>query len=106
MVTDKNIKLFSQQEQQLITDIKTIVAAARKYAYKSANIAQVASNWIIDKRIVEQEKQGQERADYGKRVVKMVSEELTKEFGTGYSVTNLKSFAKFYSVSTICLLGR
>lgn len=97
MVTDKkNSKLFSNQEQQLITDIKAIVIAARRYAYKSANLAQVASNWIIGKRIVEQEKLGQERADYGKRVVKMVSEELTKDFGAGYSLTNIKNFVSFY----------
>lgn len=106
MPKSKNIEAYSKQEQQLICDIKSIVVAARRYAYKSANLAQVATNWVIGKRIVEQEKQGNARADYGKRIVKMVAEELTKEFGIGYSVTNVKSFAKFYTIFQALPIGQ
>lgn len=96
MPKSKNIETYSKQEQQFVSDIKAIVVAARRYAYKSANLAQVATNWVIGKRIVEQEKQGNARADYGKRIVKMVAEEMTNEFGAGYSLTNIKNFVRFY----------
>lgn len=86
------------QEKQLIIELKNIVASARLYAYKSANIAQVVSNWMLGKRIFEQSKGSNERADYGKYIVRLIAEELTKEFGSGYSLTNIKNFIRFFQV--------
>ena len=57
---------------------------------------QVASNWLVGKRIVEQEQKGAAKAEYGKYVIRLASETLTQEFGKGYSETNVKSFRKFY----------
>lgn len=88
--------IITQHEQQCVTDIKSIVSSARTYAYKSANLAQVVSNWLIGRKIAEQEKEGQDRAEYGKYIMQMVADELTAEFGTGYSLTNIKNFARFY----------
>lgn len=96
MVAIRNEKNITPDEYKFINDVKDIVFAARRYAYKSANLAQVTSNWLIGKRIAEQEKQGAERADYGKRIVKIVATELTDVFGKGYSLTNVKNFTRFY----------
>lgn len=106
MPKSENIETYSKQELQFVSDIKSIVVAARKYAYKSANLAQVATNWVIGKRIVEQEKQGNVRADYGKHIVKMVAEEMTKEFGAGYSLTNIKNFVRFYQTFYKLAIGQ
>lgn len=46
--------------------------------------------------IVEDEQRGKECAGYGKTVLKKLSNQLTKEFGKGYSVTNLQQMRKFY----------
>ena len=79
-----------------ISDLKQIVRQARGRAYASINYAQVASNWLLGQRIVEEEQAGKARAEYGKHIIESASKALTEEFGKGYSVTNLKSFRKFY----------
>ena len=79
-----------------ISDLKQIVRQARGRAYASINYAQVASNWLLGQRIVEEEQAGKVRAEYGKHIIESASKALTEEFGKGYSVTNLKSFRKFY----------
>ncbi len=99
-------KQITPSEELFVTNLKEIVTAARRYAYKSANLAQVVSNWLIGKRVTEQEKQGQERAEYGKHIVQLVANELSHEFGTGYSVTNVKSFVRFYKVFPDLQIGQ
>lgn len=68
-----------------IREIKQIVAEARQKAYSAINSAMVEAYWQMGKRIVEEEQQGKERADYGKQLLKELSAELTKEFGKGFS---------------------
>ncbi|MDE7474714.1 MAG: PDDEXK nuclease domain-containing protein [Duncaniella sp.] len=54
------------------------------------------SNWLVGRRIVEQEQNGQTRAQYGKHIIEIASKALTEEFGKGYSPTQLRDFRKFY----------
>ena len=56
----------------------------------------VVSNWLVGRRIVLQEQNGKDRAEYGKRIISIASEELTRTFGKGYGETTLKNFRKFY----------
>ncbi|CAK8712581.1 DUF1016 domain-containing protein [Candidatus Electrothrix laxa] len=81
----------------LLSDIREIVAQARSRAYSAVNTAMVQAYWLIGKRIVEEEQNGQERAQYGRQIVKTLSKELTAEFGKGFSTTNIKLFRQFYS---------
>lgn len=94
----ENITLHNQEGKKTIfvNDLRTIVSAARDASYRMANLMQVAQNWLIGRRIVEQEQQGKIRAEYGKHVVELASQVLTKEFGQGFSETQIKSFRKFY----------
>lgn len=94
----ENITLHNQEGKETIfvNDLRTIVSAARDASYRMANLMQVAQNWLIGRRIVEQEQQGKIRAEYGKHVVELASQVLTKEFGQGFSETQIKSFRKFY----------
>ena len=94
----ENITLHNQEGKETIfvNDLRTIVSAARDASYRMANLMQVAQNWLIGRRIVEQEQQGKMRAEYGKHVVELASQVLTKEFGQGFSETQIKSFRKFY----------
>ena len=88
--------LIHNEEKDFIESLKQIVHSARKMAYASVNYAQVASNWLIGRRIVEEEQAGEIRAEYGKHVIELASKALTKEFGKGFSETNLRSFRGFY----------
>lgn len=82
--------------QSLITDIKDIISSGRKNAYNAASKAMVMTYWHIGKRIIEQEQDGKERAEYGKALIETLADELTKEYGTSYSKRNLQYFRKFY----------
>ena len=97
-MTMENVTLHNQEGKETIfvNDLRTIVSAARDASYRMANLMQVAQNWLIGRRIVEQEQQGKIRAEYGKHVVELASQVLTKEFGQGFSETQIKSFRKFY----------
>lgn len=85
------------KSENYIEEIKQILAQARQKAYTAINTAMVEAYWLIGKRIVEEEQSGKERAAYGKEVIKIVSLELTKEFGKGFSETNIKYFRQFFN---------
>lgn len=91
---EKDLALY----QPIVTDIKQIISAGQQSAYNAANTAMVLTYWHIGKRIVEQEQEGSERAEYGKRLIPVLSEELKKDFGKGYSERNLRNFRKFYQM--------
>ena len=71
-------------------------AYARASALQSVNTAMVAAYWEIGREIVEEEQCGEQRADYGIRLIKQLSKRLTSDFGRGFSVANLKLFRQFY----------
>ena len=51
---------------------------------------------FTNKRIVEEEQLGKQRADYGIQLIKSISQQLTTEFGSGYGVRNLAYFKQLY----------
>jgi len=79
-----------------IAEIKEILAQARQKSYAAVNTAMVEAYWLVGKRIVGEEQQGEDRAAYGKEILKTLSTELNAEFGKGFSLTNLQNFRKFY----------
>lgn len=83
-------------KNNFVGDIKQIIQLARQRAYSAINFAMVEAYWLIGKRIVEEEQHGEKRAEYGKRILKTVSEELTAEFGKGYSLRSIRDFRNFY----------
>lgn len=87
---------INADDARFISDIKAIVYTAKQKAYQAADLFQVAANWLVGKRIVEQEQHGRERAEYGKRIIEFASEALTAEYGKGYSATTLRNYRKFY----------
>ena len=84
------------EETSFISDLRTIVSAARDTSYRMANMMQVLQNWLIGRRVVVQEQQGKARADYGKHVIELASQSLTEEFGRGFSETQVRNYRKFY----------
>lgn len=79
-----------------IREIKQIIAQARQKAYTAINSAMVEAYWQMGRRIVEQEQQGKDRADYGSQLLKSLSKELTAEFGKGFSLGSLYYYRQFY----------
>ncbi|GAP71261.1 hypothetical protein SAMD00024442_1_81 [Candidatus Symbiothrix dinenymphae] len=93
-------KEIANTEQTFINEIKTIIQNGQSQAYRAINSAMVETYWNLGKRIVEQEQQGEERAEYGAGLLKRLSSELAKEFGKGYSVTNLQLYRQFFTTFT------
>lgn len=73
-----------------------VLKQARTYANRTINFTAVIANWHIGRLIVEEEQNGAVRAEYGKFIIKELSDRLTQDFGKGYDTTNLKLFRKFY----------
>lgn len=84
------------EDKNFVKDLGSIVSTAREMSFRAANLMQVACNWLIGWRIVEQEQHGKARAGYGKHVIQLASDSLTENFGKGFSVASLKGFRKFY----------
>ena len=92
----KSVVNMDGDDCSFINDLQAIVSAARDISYRMANLMQVTQNWLIGWRIVEQEQQGKTRADYGKHVITLASQSLSREFGQGFSETQIRNFRKFY----------
>lgn len=79
-------------------DIKAILEQARSKARSAVNSAMVEAYWLIGQRIVQEEQQGQHKAQYGTRLMEELSIALTADFGKGFSYANLYNFRQFYRV--------
>ena len=80
----------------LYQSIAEVIAQARQQVRQAVNQHMVQAYWHIGRLIVEQEQQGQERAEYGKQQLKQLSERLQAEFGKGFDVGNLRNMRQFY----------
>lgn len=91
-----SVEKTNTEENSFVSDIRAIVSAARDASYRMANLLQVVQNWLVGRRIVEQEQQGKPRAGYGQHVIELASQAPTEEFGSGFSETQVRNFRKFY----------
>ena len=80
----------------LLSDVRMIIDSARTKAYAAVNVALVERNWLLGKRIAEEELQGENRAEYGANVIIRLSKDLTDEYGKGFNKSNLYQFCEFY----------
>ena len=93
----QDIEIFKlNNTNDIFKDVENIVEQARGYAYNAVNIAMVQRNWLLGKRIAEEELQGEDRAIYGKEIVKQLSLHLTNVYGKGFTQSNLYQFVQFY----------
>lgn len=81
---------------QYIQEIKQILITARQQSYRAINLAMIEAYWKIGQKIVVQEQNGNEKANYGEAVLKELSKNLSAEFGKGFSSANLRNFRQFY----------
>ena len=89
-------KKYNDEDNMLVNDLRSIVSKARSKAFAAVNYSLVERNWRIGQRIVEEEQNGTSRAEYGKHVIEVASAALTKEFGKGFSYTNIANYKRFY----------
>lgn len=89
---------MEQIRDEFLEQISELLVNARKNAKTAVNLSMVYAYFEIGKRIVEEEQNGENRAEYGKRLLQSLSNHLTATFGKGFSVANLKNIRQFYKV--------
>ena len=77
-------------------DACSIIDSARRVAYQSVNVTLVLRNWLLGRRICEEELNGSDRAEYGAEVIKNLSEFLTSRYGKGFNKRTVYKFQQFY----------
>ena len=90
-------KATAKFKSDLYLRIRSILETARTTIARSVNSTQVVANWLVGREIVEEEQQGEFKAEYGKYVITALSERLQKDYGNGYSIQNLFYMRQFYA---------
>ena len=83
-------------KKDIYQEIHDLLHKARQNIISNINSIMTKTYFLIGKRIVEEEQDGNKRAEYGKKLMKTLSEKLTKEFGRGFSQRNLEQMRTFY----------
>ena len=83
-------------KKDIYQEIHDLLHKARQNIISNINSTMTKTYFLIGKRIVEEEQDGNKRAEYGKKLMKTLSEKLTKEFGRGFSQRNLEQMRTFY----------
>ena len=92
------VAVIETRATQLAEKIEILVTEARRKVASVANTAQVYTYYEIGRYIIEDEQGGKVRAEYGKGVLKRVSERLTERLGKGWSVDTLENARNFYNI--------
>lgn len=87
------------QDTVLYNDVCRIIEQGRQQAYAAVNNSMIETYWNIGRRIIEEEQQGKERAEYGEQIIERLSQQLTHQYGKGFSARYLRSFRKFYQIT-------
>ena len=80
----------------LINDVRSIVESGLRKAYQNVNAITVLTYWQVGKRIVEEEQQGERRAEYGAQIINMLSANLCRTYAKGYTARDLRAYRQFY----------
>lgn len=80
----------------IFSDVRNIIENGLRKAYQNANTVTVLTYWQVGRRIVEEEQQGEKRAEYGAQIINMLSAELCKIYAKGYSPRDLRAYRQFY----------
>ncbi len=91
-----DLTIMSENYANIRTGIVELLKAARSAAARNVNSIMTAAYWEIGRRIVEQELQGEARADYGQQLMELLAKDLTKIFGRGFGQINLWRMRTFY----------
>lgn len=93
--------MSNEVEKEIYLEIKQIFENARNKAYRAVNFIMVEAYWEIGKVIVKKQG-GKETSKYGSNLLKILSEKLTKDYGKGFDITNLRYMRQFFLMFKNC----
>ncbi len=91
-------KIRKTDSDKFFDKIAKLLVEARKSVVQTVNKTMVQTYFEIGRMIVEEEQNGNIRAEYGKQVLIELSKKLTNEFGKGFSRRNLEQMRQFFLV--------
>lgn len=80
----------------IFKDAQEIIERTRNNAYQAVNVAMIQRNWLLGKRIADEELKGKNRAEYGKEIMKKLADFLTNKYGKGFDFSSLYKYVRFY----------
>ena len=86
------------KNMEIVKNVIDLLENARKKVVTTVNQTMVLTYFEIGRMIVEEEQKGENRAEYGKKILKILSKKLTEKYKKGFSLTNLKQIRSFYLV--------
>ena len=86
----------TEDELKFYQEVHAILDKAKSKIYEAANNIMTYAYWNVGKRIIEQEQKGNRKAKYGSYLIKRLSQELSDEYGTGFSVANIRNCRQLY----------
>ena len=92
--TKKELSKYEVLDSSFYNEISDVIYESRRFISTTINHQLVLANWKIGKMIYEKQK-NLPRAEYGEKLISELSEQMTKDFGKGYTITNLKNMRMF-----------
>lgn len=89
---------IEKSTENFFDKVKELLKQARKTVVQTVNKTMVITYFEIGKMIVEEKQKGEERAKYGQQLTRELSQRLSKEFGKGFSITNIQQMRNFYLI--------
>jgi len=91
-------KQIEVEGNQIFDRVVSILEQSRRNVVYSVNHNMVRAYWLIGREIVKEIQNGEERAEYGKKIIEELSYRLNKKYKKGFSITNLRNFRQFYLI--------
>ena len=95
MEKNEFLEVKYEVSSDLLHDLSVIIGEARHKAYAAVNIVMLQRNWLLGRRIAEEELKGEDRAEYGAKIIQLLSSELTSRFGKGFDYSSLYKYTRF-----------
>jgi len=83
-------------KRKLFIRVSQIIETSRGRIAKAVNSEMVGAYWLIGRELVTEEQKGKARAEYGKRIIEVLSRQLTKKYGAGWLTSHLWHIRQFY----------
>ena len=96
MNTIKINDIDSPITKDITSDISVIIEQSQKVAYSAVDLVLLKRNWLIGKRIYEEELKETRKENYGKEIISKLAIKLNDKYGNGFTYSNLYRFYKFY----------
>ena len=92
----ENMVIEIKNSKDITSDIRQIIEKSQKVLFQAVDIVLLQRNWLIGKRIYEEELKEVRKENYGKNIIKKLSKSLRNEYNSGLSKSSLYSYYKFY----------